>query len=561
MIPFHPFPKIAESTTEWGGDETLARARSTITWVATEKLHGANLCLCTDGDEIRVAKRRTLLDGEDFFGYRDAVGPLLPALRSLHNIVSAKTGTPWLFVYGELFGGSYPHPDVAAVDGVEPVQTGVYYCPDIRFAAFDVAVVNGQSERSFLPYRDTATMCRTAGMPIVPEVARGMLPELLALPVEFPTRVPSALGLPPLQNNLAEGMVIRPWDREVALPGRYARLLIKRKNSRFAERRYHGARAWAAPPSRDALAQAERAALDLVTRNRVNDAISKTGRPDGSSERQEEIGAEVARDVRETLEESHGALLLSLPVDEQRLLWSVVEDAVADMLESAARGLDPQRYHVQLAYAFVRGALGADAAPARLVELAREAGLSLHKFKRKHGPPRVTRVLSLLRELAPRRLLDIGTGRGAFLWPLLARFPDLEVVSIDRAIARVKDVEAVRAGGIQRVRGLPADVAALPFRTDSFDVVTMLEVLEHVADPAAAAAEALRVARGFVVVSVPSHADDNPEHIRVFEEGSLGELFRDAGCRRVSVDRVRGHMIALVSVPPERAPDGADTGK
>lgn len=41
--------------------------------------------------------------------------------------------------YGELFGGKYPHPDVAAHPDVRPIQSGVYYCPDLRFAAFDVA--------------------------------------------------------------------------------------------------------------------------------------------------------------------------------------------------------------------------------------------------------------------------------------------------------------------------------------------------------------------------------------------------------------------------------------
>ena len=49
------------------------------------------------------------------------------------------------------------------------------------------------------------------------------------------------------------------------------------------------------------------------------------------------------------------------------------------------------------------------------------------------------RVLGLLRgllgaslELAAPRLLDVGSGRGAFLWPLLDAFPRLRVTAIDR---------------------------------------------------------------------------------------------------------------------------------
>lgn len=76
-------------------------------------------------------------------------------------------------------------------------------------------------------------------------------------------------------------------------------------------------------------------------------------------------------------------------------------------------------------------------------------------------------------------MLDIGSGRGAFLWPLVARFDTLEVAAVDRLDYRVRDIEAVRTGGITRVRGQLADVGALPFVDRQFDVVTILEVLEH----------------------------------------------------------------------------------
>lgn len=45
-----------------------------------------NLCICTDGTEIAVAKRRALLDaGDPFFGYKRAIAPLVPAVRSAHS--------------------------------------------------------------------------------------------------------------------------------------------------------------------------------------------------------------------------------------------------------------------------------------------------------------------------------------------------------------------------------------------------------------------------------------------------------------------------------------------
>src|ERR1700733_13410363 len=57
--------------------------------------------------------------------------------------------------------------------------------------------------------------------------------------------------------------------------------------------------------------------------------------------------------------------------------------------------------------------------------------------------PRVQRVLGSLRRLAPDNLLDIGSGRGTFLWPLLAAFLQLPVTSVDSSERRTTDAAAV----------------------------------------------------------------------------------------------------------------------
>src|SRR5262249_45480725 len=110
------------------------------------------------------------------------------------------------------------------------------------------------------------------------------------------------------------------------------------------------------------------------------------------------------------------------------------------------------------------------------------------------------------------------------------------------------DIHAVHAGGIDRVRTSLMDATRLGLGDRSVDVVTVLEVLEHLPRPGLAVAEALRVARRCVVASVPSHEDDNPEHIHLFTRRSLEELFASAGAARVRVESVLNHLVLVARV-------------
>ena len=225
-------------------------------------------------------------------------------------------------------------------------------------------------------------------------------------------------------------------------------------------------------------------------------------------------------------------------------------------------------YFDALVAAFVHGKLAADNRPGsahdqlwqrpleglstddvdQLVRLGKEAGLRLHKFKRTMELPRVRRVLGVLKGLRPTDLLDIGSGRGTFLWPLLDSFPHLPILAIDHDARRVADIAAVRDGGIATLDARQMDATALALDDGTFDVVTMLEVLEHIPAAQRALAEAVRVARRFVVVSVPSTPDNNPEHIHLFTGQKLTAMFEGAGATRISVAYVLNHVIAVARV-------------
>jgi hypothetical protein len=225
---------------------------------------------------------------------------------------------------------------------------------------------------------------------------------------------------------------------------------------------------------------------------------------------------------------------------------------------------DTQLY-TRLAAAYVRGKLrhapGADQALIdmpldtlddaqleTLVQLGRAHALRLHRFKRTMGLPRVIKVLGVLKGIVPTDLLDIGSGRGAFLWPLLDEFLWLSVTALDSLGYRVADIQAVHDGGVKSLSAVHGDATQLPFDNAQFDVVTLLEVLEHIPDATAALSEVCRVARRFAVLSVPSKPDNNPEHIHLFDAGRMETLLHRAGVRHVSFTYVPGHLIALARI-------------
>ncbi len=101
----------------------------------------------------------------------------------------------------------------------------------------------------------------------------------------------------------------------------------------------------------------------------------------------------------------------------------------------------------------------------------------------------------------PTSLLDVGCGEGLLVHRWAQRLGEKRVVGIDL------EEESIQAGWAERrapnleYRVMQAD--RLPFTANEFDLVSAIEVLEHLPDPEQTLSEMARCAERHLLVSVP----------------------------------------------------------
>lgn len=223
-----------------------------VGFVVQEKVCGMPVRMGCDGQDVSFGWLSALNDDEEkeevlsagLAGlaerYRPRLFRLYAHVRQLFPDVRSVN------VFGELFGGEYPHPSVARCKGRVPARTGVYYAPDYGFYAYDIGVRRqavgerhsvgvqdfGRDIRShnFLSVAVCNRLFESLGIFHARTLFQGSLEECLRYPNAFPTRLPDWLDLPPLRNNWCEGTVIRPLAPLLTTAGE--RVLLKNVNSR-----------------------------------------------------------------------------------------------------------------------------------------------------------------------------------------------------------------------------------------------------------------------------------------------------------------------------------------
>lgn len=156
----------------------------------------------------------------------------------------------------------------------------------------------------------------------------------------------------------------------------------------------------------------------------------------------------------------------------------------------------------------------------------------------------------LAARLAPgRRVLDVACGEG-YGTEMLARGGARTAIGADVDGPTVERANARYSGEFDQ-----ADIAALPFDDDSFDLIVSFETIEHVPDAGSALTELARVLApgGLLLISTPNTHEylvDNEFHTREFSHEEFAALL---GERFPSVRLLYQHNWLLSAVLGEEA--------
>jgi Rnl2 family RNA ligase len=335
MISFKKYNSIENIFDKEFVERIALEGHSGATFVVQEKVHGANFCFATDGATVVAGKRTGFVDAdESFYGHEKLLERYSAKILTTFELVKAAyPDTLTVTIFGEMCGGNYPHREVTNDSRIQSIQKGVYYCPDHEFYAFDLYVANADTAR-FLAVDETNALFEKAGFLYARTLFTGTLDECLKHPNAFQSHIAEWLGLPPIDDNICEGIVIRPVEPLYFHNG--ARLLLKSKNSRFAEKKAVRKRV-KDPSDAPVYSEALQNLLDIsdeyVTENRLNNVVSKIGTVSMPRETGKLIGL-FSKDILDDFLKEHSAAYHSLEKDEQKILNKHINSEAATLIKS-----------------------------------------------------------------------------------------------------------------------------------------------------------------------------------------------------------------------------------
>lgn len=333
MDDFSGYEKMPNSLKKIGLAENELSNMDKVKWVVTEKVHGANFSFVYENGILKYAKRKNYLSwNDDFFGFQLVVNEIEDKVLSLFEDIEESERVGKYIVYGELFGGEYPHDEVAPNENVKAIQTGVYYAPSIHFCAFDIAIEEN-GEKQYLDYETSVSYFEKHEILYAKSLFVGKFADALNFNKRINSTIPKAFDLPVLKENLIEGIVVKPFSK-VEKSMFSSRPILKLKNPEFdEEKKFHEAEKWTYVPNVSSKTEDLSFILEelrnYITLNRLESAISKIGELNREDEqRVTEIREEFLRDAKVDFNENNNDLLEDLKKEEKEWLISRVESLI-----------------------------------------------------------------------------------------------------------------------------------------------------------------------------------------------------------------------------------------
>lgn len=184
---------------------------------------------------------------------------------------------------------------------------------------YDIYLFEGETG-CYLSVDEVDSLFEAEGFFYARTLKRGSLAECLKYPNAFQSKISQWLGLPDIDDNICEGVVIRPVTPQYLRNG--SRVLIKSKNARFAEKKSVKTRnkLFTEPvPYSDSLKAMLPELEAYVTENRLNNVISHIGEVTLPKDFGKIMGM-FSKDILEDFMKEHGGAYTALDKCEQKSL-------------------------------------------------------------------------------------------------------------------------------------------------------------------------------------------------------------------------------------------------
>jgi len=270
-MEFKKYYSIENSNRKKTLDYITAQGLTKGEFIVQEKAHGANLSFWYDGNELKSGKRTGFIN-DDFYDYKPVEEKCQDKVKQLYSLLKQMDfDIDLLVVYGELIGGSYPHQEVKKDTSATRIQKGIFYSPHNDFYAFDVAV-----NETLLDIDTFNKIMGKTGFLFAKTIFKGTFEECLNYPNKFSSQISIWAGLPEIEDNICEGIVIKPVFP--LFSGDKSRVILKSKNEKWAEKASEKKRIKKqAPLLSEACNKLCNEIESFITVNRLHNVLSKTG--------------------------------------------------------------------------------------------------------------------------------------------------------------------------------------------------------------------------------------------------------------------------------------------